>query len=216
MPQALTFFIASQQAVRINKRFSARQAIAFGIGLASIGMLAMALTFHTDTPYWLTAIGQILLSLGMGIAVSPATNVIMSSVPPEKAGVGSAVNDTTRELGGALGVAILGAVMFATYRQGIQHIATTFPQLGSDVLYQVSSSIQAAHAIAATMPSDVAKVIVDTADSAFVSGITQAMFIGAAISGLGTLIVFFALPTTMPATDKVPQDDLIAASAASD
>ena len=139
----------------------------------------------------------------------------MSSVPPEKAGVGSAVNDTIRELGGALGVAILGAVMFATYRQGIQHIATTFPQLGSDVLYQVSSSIQAAHAIAATMPSDVAKVIVDTADSAFV-GITQAMFIGAAISGLGTLIVFFALPTTMPATDKVPQDDLIAASAASD
>ena len=65
LPQALTFFIASQQAVRINKRFSARQAIAFGIGLASIGMLAMALTFHTDTPYWLTAIGQILLSLGI-------------------------------------------------------------------------------------------------------------------------------------------------------
>lgn len=196
LPQALSFFIMSQQAVRISKRFSARQAIAFGIGLASVGMLSMALTFQVDTPYLLTAVGQVLLSVGMGMAVSPATNVIMSSVPPEKAGVGSAVNDTTRELGGALGVAILGTVMFANYRQGVQQIANLFPQLSSDVTQQIASSIQAAHAVAATMPSQMAKVVVDTANGAFVNGITQAMFIGAAISALGALIVFFALPAT--------------------
>src|SRR5258708_658036 len=152
LPQALSFFVMSQLAVRIQKRFSARQAISFGIGLASVGMLIMSLTFHVDTPYLVTVIGQLLLSIGMGAAVSPATNVIMSSVPPERAGVGSAVNDTSRELGGALGVAILGAVMFASYRTGVQHLATALPQLSSDVIQQVSSSIQAAHAIAATLP----------------------------------------------------------------
>src|SRR5206468_966761 len=151
---------------RISKRFSAKQAITFGIGLASVGMLSMALTFHVDTPYFVTVIGQLLLSIGMGAAVSPATNVIMSSVPQDKAGVGSAVNDTTRELGGALGIAILGAVMFANYRQGVQHLATLFPQLSSEMIQQISSSIQGAHAIAATMPGEVAQVIVNTADGA--------------------------------------------------
>jgi EmrB/QacA subfamily drug resistance transporter len=207
LPQALTFFFASQQAVRISRRFSAKQAISFGIGLAAIGMLLMALTFHVDTPYILTAIGQVFLSLGMGVAVSPATNVIMSSVPQEKAGVGSAVNDTTRELGGALGIAILGAIMFATYRQGVQHIAAAFPELSATVLQQISSSIQGAHAVAAAMPNEMGRVIVDTANAAFVSGITQAMFIGAVISGVGALIVFFALPATL-ATNEAPNVEL--------
>jgi len=153
-----------------------------------------------------TVIGQLLLSIGMGAAVSPATNVIMSSVPQDKAGVGSAVNDTTRELGGALGIAILGAVMFATYRQDVQHLVARFPQLSSDVLQQISSSIQGAHAAAAVLPGDMARVVLDTANGAFVSGITQAMLIGAVISGLGALLVFFALPTTL-AKQTVPNVD---------
>ncbi len=209
LPQAIAFFIMSQMAVRINERFNAKQAIAVGIGLASVGMLLMALTFQVDTPYILTAIGPMLLSIGMGAAVSPATNVIMSSVPPDKAGVGSAVNDTTRELGGALGVAILGAVMFASYRAGVGHLGTQCPQLSADVIREISSSIQGAHLMAATLPADVAKVVVDTSNTAFVTGINQAMIIGAVISGLGALLVFFALPAKLtkmaPAEEMAPR-----------
>ncbi len=194
LPQALAFFVMSQMAIRISKRFSAKQAISYGIGLAALGLVIMGFTFRVDTPYIVTIIGQILMSIGMGAAVSPATNVIMSSVPQDKAGVGSAVNDTTRELGGALGVAVLGAVMFASYRSGIGQIATLLPQLTPDILQQLSGSIQAAHIIAANMPADVAQIIVANADTAFINGINQAMFIGAVISGLGALIVFFALP----------------------
>lgn len=197
LPQALAFFFVSQQAVRISKRFNAKQVISFGIGLASLGMFFMGLTFHAETPYLVTIIGQILLSLGMGAAVSPATNVIMSSVPEEKAGVGSAVNDTTRELGGALGVAVLGAVMFGNYRAGVDHLATVFPQLGADLIEQISSSIQAAHIIGATLPADVGSVVIETANSAFIGGINQAMFIGAAISLAGALVTFFALPANL-------------------
>ncbi len=57
----------------------------------------------------------VLIGLGMGFAMAPATDSIMGSLPPERAGVGSAVNDTTREIGGALGVAILGTITTASY-----------------------------------------------------------------------------------------------------
>jgi EmrB/QacA subfamily drug resistance transporter len=197
VPQATAFFIVSQQAVRISKRFNAKQVISFGIGMASLGMLIMALTFRLDTTYLETLIGQMLIWIGMATAVSPATNVIMSSVPPEKAGVGSAVNDTTREVGGALGIAILGAVMFASYRQGVGQLGARLPELGAEVIQEVSSSIQAAHAVAATLPADTARLIIDTANNAFVTGITQSMLIGAVISGLGALLVFIALPATL-------------------
>ena len=79
---------------------------------------------------------------------------------------------------------------------------------GADVIAQISSSIQGAHAVAATMPAQMAQVVVDTANSAFVAGITQAMFIGAVISGMGALLVFLALPTIQERTEApaVSQD----------
>jgi DHA2 family multidrug resistance protein-like MFS transporter len=107
------------------------------------------------------------------------------------------VNDTTREVGGALGVAILGAIMFANYRQGVASIATQFPQLGASAFQVIASSIQGAHAVAASLPSEVGQTIIKQADAAFISGMTQAMLVGAVISGLGALFVFLALPATL-------------------
>ncbi len=208
LPQAAAFFVMSQLAVPISRRLSAKQAIAYGIGLASLGMLVMALTLRVDTPYLVTVVGQLMLTIGMGAAVSPSTNVIMSSVPPDRAGVGSAVNDTTRELGGALGIAVLGAVMFASYRQGVQPIAAQFPQLSRDVIAAVSSSIQGAHSIAATLPPEIAKSVIDTANGAFITGINQAMLIGAVISGLGALLVFLALPASIKESNALEESQV--------
>lgn len=205
LPPALTFFFVSQQAVRISKRFNAKQSIALGIGMTSLGMLIMALTFRLDTTYLETMIGQMFTWIGMAVAISPATNVIMSSVPRDKAGVGSAVNDTTREVGGALGVAILGAIMFASYRAGLQQLGTLLPQLSPEMLQEVASSIQGAHAIAATLPAEAARVIVETANTAFVTGTNQAMLIGAVIAGLGAILVFVALPANLVIQDETPE-----------
>jgi hypothetical protein len=77
--------------------------------------LGLALV-STGTPYVVLALGFVLLGLGMGSATAPATGSIMSAVPLDKAGVGSAVNDTTRELGGALGIAVLGSLVSSLYR----------------------------------------------------------------------------------------------------
>ena len=70
---------------------------------------------EADSGYGPVALTLVLVGAGMGLAMAPATDSIMGSLPPERAGVGSAVNDTTREIGGALGVAILGSITSATY-----------------------------------------------------------------------------------------------------
>ena len=73
-------------------------------------------------PYVVLAVAFAVLGAGMGITAAPATGEIMSAVPLSKAGVGSAVNDTTRELGGALGIAILGSVATSAYRSAIDAV----------------------------------------------------------------------------------------------
>src|SRR5262249_47549739 len=74
---------------------------------------------HFDSPYLVIALGFAVIGAGMGMTAAPATDEIMSTVPLSKAGVGSAVNDTTRELGGALGIAILGSLADSAYRSSI-------------------------------------------------------------------------------------------------
>ena len=72
------------------------------LAIGACALLYMATIYDITTPYHIVVVGQMLLALGLGLAVSPATNSIMSSVPINKAGIGSAMNDTTRQLGGAL------------------------------------------------------------------------------------------------------------------
>ena len=75
----------------------------------------IATTNGVDTPYWIIVLSMMLIGGGLGLSHAPATEAIMGILPPAKAGVGSAVNDTTRELGGTLGVAIVGRVFSSVY-----------------------------------------------------------------------------------------------------
>jgi hypothetical protein len=128
----------------------------------------------------------------------------MQSVPVSKAGIGSAMNDTTRQLGGALGVAILGTLMNSTYQREIaslKSLAEQFPvpQEQFDQAYEViSRSIQGAHILVSQLPilvpQEVKDTIITTANHAFVAGMTEAMFIGSIIMYGAALFALFALP----------------------
>ena len=101
-------------------------------------------TASTATPY-IEIVGQMVLAgLGMGLTTAPATEAIMGVVPKEKAGIGSAVNDATRELGATLGVAIIGSVYASLYASGIQDAAGSLPAPALDA---ASESIGAALAV---------------------------------------------------------------------
>lgn len=118
IPTAVCLVITAKRAPHLVERFGVRR-------MAPIGMLIMAVGFavlafiSTSSSYWFTLIGLISLGIGMGIATTPATQAIVSSLPDEKQGVGSAMNDLAREVGGTLGIAVLGSILNASYQSEV-------------------------------------------------------------------------------------------------
>jgi sugar phosphate permease len=159
--------------------------VASGLSTVAIGMLLMS-TMGVDTPYLHFLGALIVLSIGMGMTMPPCTALIMSSLPLGKAGVGSAVNDTTRELGGALGVAVLGSVLASVYASHLHHATA---KLAPPLAAAASASLGAALRIDAPGLAAAAK-------QAFIDGLGTATYIGAAVAALGGLLAFRFLPAT--------------------
>src|SRR5919106_3511535 len=114
LPMAFTMMVAAPSSARLVERFGSRRVVTIGLILVAAGLLLLS-TVAVDTPYWRLVLNLMVLAAGMGLSMAPSTTGIMASLPLGKAGVGSAVNDTTRELGGALGVAVLGSLMASRY-----------------------------------------------------------------------------------------------------
>ena len=118
LPMALTFIVVSPRSAALAERIGSGRTMAYGFVLVGVGMAVMAFV-TVDTPYLVLAVSMVLQAAGMSIVAAPATGGIMSAVPMSKAGVGSAVNDTTRELGGALGIAVFGSLVNSIYRANV-------------------------------------------------------------------------------------------------
>ena len=129
--------------------------------------------------------------------MSPATNSVMGSVPVNRAGIGSAMNDTTRQVGGALGIAVLGTIMNSGYLNKIDGLGEQLPSLTEGTLNDIENSIQGAHIVANHHIDDpnVSQMIIDTADKAFVSGMSDAFLVGCIIMITTALITLFILPS---------------------
>src|SRR4029077_9482762 len=125
--------------------------------------LAWASTADASTPYLSIATQMVLLGGGLGLTTAPATEAIMGSLSVDKAGVGSAVNDTTRELGGTLGVAIVGSV-FASVYSGRLAGNSALSQLPIDARSAMESSVAAAQRVVAQLPAGVAVGVRDVVD----------------------------------------------------
>ena len=110
LPYAGAMIVSALLSAPLVGRCGSRGVVTAGMLLFAAG-LAVAATLGTSTGYGRLAVALLLMGVGMGLAGAPATESIMSSLPPARANIGSAVNDTTRELGGALGVAIVGSIV---------------------------------------------------------------------------------------------------------
>src|SRR5690606_10252661 len=118
---------------------------------------------------------------------------VMSSVPVEKAGVGSAMNDTTRQLGGALGVAVLGTVATGLYVNGVAPLQS---MVSPEAFSAISAGLQTAISPApeALIDPDIFPPVVETAQAAFMTGMNQAFFVGAMVMYASALFAFLVLP----------------------
>ncbi|MEO7744672.1 MAG: MFS transporter, partial [Actinomycetota bacterium] len=126
LPLPLVLIPLARNAPRIADRFGPNRVVGLGLALSATGLLVIS-RVGVDLIYWQLATGLVLFGAGMGLAGTPATTAITASLPREKQGVGSAVNDTSRELGSALGIAVLGSVLNSTYRSALPDAVTGVP-----------------------------------------------------------------------------------------
>jgi len=197
LPMAAMSFVAAVMSARIAQRVGTKVAVGTGILIASGGLFYLYRIAEADTSYGMIVIGMCIISMGMGLTMSPATNSIMGSLPINKAGVGSAMNDTTRMLGGALGVAVLGTIMNNLYIARINDALGGTLSSSPQLLEAARSSIQGAHIVAEQMQSinpPLAGMIVESANQAFMSGMVRGIMIAAIIMAVASLLTFVILP----------------------
>ncbi|RQX14116.1 MFS transporter [Micromonospora ureilytica] len=208
MPMAVMMMIASGLAPRLTARIGARSTMATGIALGGVALALMALFVSVDGGYLSILPGLLAMGLGMGLSMTPSTEVITGSLSREKQGVASALNDVTREFGTALGVALLGALVSAGYRSSIDDRLHDIPQGAADTARE-----GIANAVAAAGGTDThAQDLLHAAQQSFVDGWQQAMWAGVAV--MGALFLYIALrgpKNTVPAiTDEAAATEAVA------
>ncbi len=151
-------------------------------------------------------VGQmVLMGLGLGLTTAPATESILSVLPPAKAGVGSAVNDATREAGGTLGVAVLGSIFTSLYADHIG--AGAFAALPDPVRQAAQDSVAAAIGAADQVTGSARVALMDGLQASFMSGFHVASFVAAGIcwaGALGALALPGRIRTTSPVRSTGP------------
>ena len=185
LPFAATIALVSPRSTMLAARLGAGKAIAVGFGLVAGGMAVLTLV-DVETPYLVLVGAMVLLSAGMGVTAAPATGSIMSAVPMAKAGVGSAVNDTTRELGGALGIAVFGSLVNSAYRANIDLAGLGLPPGAAG---PAEESVGAAAGVAAQVGGQQGTDLVTRAATAFTDAFNVATAIAAVISVVAAIVV---------------------------
>jgi MFS family permease len=207
VPFAVGQLIAAPRSATTVARFGYRPVMT--TGLAIVGATLIALTvIDLDTPLWLLLFVFFLFGLGMGNVIAPASTVMQNVLPLARAGAGSAVQNTVRQVGGALGVAIVGTVLATQYARNLESSAQALPeavtlQLPDGAIEVASESIVAtAQTLQAAAQSGVPSVVLDPLRAAayadFLSASHLAAGISAAIVILAALIVGFMLPNISP------------------
>ena len=199
VPQALVIMIAAPlSSIWVNK-LGNKVVVAGGLFVCSLAFLAFT-RFTVDTPA-IAVIGlTMVLGLGMGNVMAPATDSIMGSLPRAKAGVGSAMNDTTRQTGGAVGVAVLGSLLSSRY--GPEMATSLAGKVPAELIKPLQDSIGKTLGIAEKAPPALRPVIESAARESFVSGMHLASVVAAGILLIAALSVLKWLPARAPDDDR--------------
>ncbi len=142
----------------------------------------------------------LLFGLGAGLGLPALTDTVMAAVPEREAGVGSAVNDVSRQLGGALGVAVIGSIVSSTYRSSLTQRAPR--GLGPAITRAAQKSIGVATEAARALPARTAASLTRAADAAYVHAITRGFFASAAVMAVAFVVAVVMIPPRMRATQN--------------
>jgi MFS transporter, DHA2 family, multidrug resistance protein len=212
IPFALAYVAVAPVAPRLVEHVGSKRLVAIGFAVASIGLFLLS-GVSADSSYPRVIVGLIVMAFGMGMAVPSATESIMGSLPKEKAGVGSAMNDTTRQAGAALGVAVLGSILVSGYRSALAADAARL-HLPKGTLAQSQASVGKALQFAQQLGGRIGTGLGNAARDAWVHGMNVSTFVAAAmVLGAGLLALAY-LPAEagthhLNASEVLPVDIVI-------
>jgi len=209
----MVFLVLSPSAATLSERRGQRLVAGTGLVVASGGFVILT-TVSASSGYWLILVASLVMALGMSYAMTPATNAIVSSLPIEKQGVASAINDVTRELGAAFGVAIIGSAFNTGYRNSIdQHLGGLS-----------ASDASLAHEAPATALSvagrlgDAGGRLAADAKEAFVGGLRSAVIVSAISLGIAAVYTIARAPSkrtlSLELPDELESEPLVGVAAA--
>ena len=189
LPSAIAFIVGSQAAPRIVQRVKPAYLISGGLAFGSLGLFLLTQVGTTNGLLPLV-VASVVISLGLAPVFGLTTELIVGSAPPERAGSASGISETGAELGGALGIALLGSVGAALYRGGLP--PTLLSGLPPDAATAARDTLGGAVGVASTLPTGTADTLLAVARAAFVDG----MHVAAAIAGvIGLGLAAFAYIT---------------------
>ncbi len=191
VPQGVFSILVSANSHRVISQFGIKKSITIGFVLGAVGLFYLYLVLSITTPYWLILIGIGLCFLGMDTAMPASTIAIMEVVPDSKAGIGSAVNEMTGQIGSALGIAVMGATLNSAYLRKTGEMQIT---IGTELYDIVSNGIFSAQRALQinTLPS--LQALDKIVKQAFVFGLKETFLTSVFILIFFGLIIYFFLP----------------------
>lgn len=205
LPHAATMMIVAPLSARAVERAGTKRVVLGGLGLITLGLLLLS-TIEPDTPYVVVISFFVVMASGMGMTMAPATESVMGALPRSQAGVGSAVNDTTRQVGGALGVAIIGSIVSSLYAG---RIGVAAQGLGLDAAATATAeeSLGNAQRVAGDL-GGAGSSLFDAANQAFVDALTIGLRVSAVVIVGAAVVAWRYLPARASAarTESTPVD----------
>jgi EmrB/QacA subfamily drug resistance transporter len=193
LPVAISVGAASIIGTKLAVRVGNKAIVSAGLASMGIAFLWIS-TASVATPYLELAGQMIVLGVGMGFTSAPATEAIMGVVPKEKAGIGSAINDATRELGGTLGVAVIGSVFASIYAARLALPHGLPPQAAHAARESVGGAFIAAQRVADAGLGSAASLVKVAASRAFFDGFAIGCLVAAGVALLGAVVAAVLLP----------------------
>ena len=207
LPASAVVFLIAPRVPAMVARVGARATLGAGLAVLAVGTAIMG-TLDAASPYWPVAVALLVLGTGLALTMPVATHAIISSLPSHKAGVGSAVNDTTREAGGAIGIALLGTLLSVGYRAGISDRLGDFPPAAAEA---ASDSVGGALGAGRELPAETAERLQGLAVDAFDRGMTLALSVSAIVLAIAAAVVYRMYPKHRTVTRQVAPADAGAA-----
>ncbi len=206
LPFALAMAAASPLSPVLAGRLGTRVVIPAGMALMGGGLLDLSMA-GVHTAYLPIAVAVAIMGAGMGLVMAPASTTIMTTVPAHQAGAGSAINDTIREVGGALGVAIVGSLSAAVYHSRLGSALAAARAPGA-VVHQATGSVAAADIIGRHVGGAAGSELLAAAHSAFVTAMALGIRVAAAVALAAAIAAVFALPRQLrpqpgPAAEQI-------------